>query len=244
MRTHRVMVMMLAALLVCGMMAAMAQGTDRPAQRPKAPELTAEQKALLDDVQELRKQIRIAELELALLEVKDAPEGQIAAKAEDLYRVRGQMYALRAKHPELAGRLHGQRMRHAWGRGRGLGLGHGGDQPGMGRHRGGGMGRGMGRGMGPGMGPGMGGGMGRGRRDGSGRGMGEGLGLRGPGAGRGVGNGQGLGLEEQGMDLGMGPEMGPGRGMGMRMRERAWHGLEERPSVPDANASGEDDLED
>ncbi len=80
--------------------------------------------------------------------------------------------------------------------------------------------------------------------------------------GRGREMGQGLGLEEQGMDLGMGPGMGPasrpagwdgrgmgpgmgrGRGMGMRMRGSAWHGLEASPPVPDAYASGEDDLED
>ncbi|UCC68802.1 MAG: hypothetical protein JSV79_02410 [Armatimonadota bacterium] len=176
MRFYKWLPMMVIALLAFGVSAAIAERTGRPASAGEELELTAEEQAFLDRANELRKEIKITNLELALLEAKDAPEGEIATKAEQLYRLQGQAYALRAKNRDLARKLwrHERGDRHRWGMGRGMGRG---------MHRG--MGRGMGHGRHRGMGqwgePGRGHGR-RGTRFGmghGGRGMGRGVG--GPG---------------------------------------------------------------
>jgi len=163
-----------AALLALAATTVMAQVKGAPA-RDAAPALTAEQQAVITEAKDLHKQIQIAQLELRLAELKGAPEKDIAAKAEDVYRLRGTLHALIAKHPEIAPAVRGQGRRG--GRGGGIGGGRG-----MGR-----MGRGGGMGRGPGMG--RGGGMGRGMDQAwdGGRGMGRGWRGGGPGAGQGQG---------------------------------------------------------
>jgi len=135
----------------------MAQAPERPLPEER-PRLTAEQQALVTEAKGLRKQIHIARLELALAEAKEAPEKEIAAKAEHLYRLRGRLHAMMVKHPEL--RALAGSPRAGWRQGRGCGLGMQGQGPGMGRggkrwgmH---GAGPGMGRGWQGGPGPGMG----------------------------------------------------------------------------------------
>lgn len=168
-----------AAVAVLALLASLAVGTtekpapaaaDRPAVEKK---LSPEQEASLAQLNDLRKQLRIAKLELRLLEAKEAPEKEIAAKAEQVYRLQGQLHAFVAKHRELGG------LRT--GRGRGLGAGPGGR---MGLGRGLGMGRGL-RGQGMGRSRGM---------MGQGMGPGRGLGARGE---RGMGMGQGMGRGQE-----------------------------------------------
>lgn len=212
----------LAALLVLTASVALAQREARP-EEATAPQLTAEERAVLQEVQDLRKQLEISRLELALAEAKDAPLSEIAERAEQVYRTQGQLYALRVKNPDLAAELRPGRGRGGGpGGGRGLGQsrGRGMGGRGMGRrgHRGQG-GEGMGRwGVGP-EGPQGPGGPGL-HRHGWGRGEGHGLGGCGLGQGRrqgtGQGRGQGLG---RGRGLGFGPQLGSGGGpMGP-----AWH---------------------
>jgi hypothetical protein len=224
------------AALMFSVSGAMAAPPERPVGAPEALELRPEAQAFLDRAGELRKDIEVTRLELSLLEAKDAPEGEIALKAEQMYRLRGELYALRAKNRELAGELwQSERGRPHRGRGAGPGMGQG-----RGRGMGPGMGQGMGQGRGHGMGPGMGQGMGQGRGHGMGPGMGQGMGQgrghgMGPGMGRGMGQGRG-----HGMGPGMGQGMGRGMGQGLRLRERLH-------AVPDSTEPGvtiEEELED
>jgi len=182
MRVREWMPIVVGVALMFSLSGAMAAPAERPVGAPEALELTPEAQAFLDRAGELRKDIEITGLELSLLEAQDASEGEIAVKAEQMYRLRGELYALRAKNRELAREVWGrERGRLHRGRGAGPGMGRG-----MGHGRGGGMGQGMGRGMGRGEGQGMGRGMGRGRGHGMGR-----------GGGRGMGQGQGLRLRER-----------------------------------------------
>lgn len=130
---------------------ASAQEVTQPRRQRAAPELTEEQKAQLERFRELHKDARIARLELALLEAKDAPEEEIALKAEENYRLQGRLHAFRVKHPELTRHMERQRMRRARGLARGLarGQGHGWGGRGMGRGRQRGRGTGLGLGLGP-----------------------------------------------------------------------------------------------
>ncbi len=138
---------------------------------PEKLDFTPEEQAFLDRTKELRKETQITRLELALLEAKDAREGEIAAKAEQLYRLRGRLYALRAKNRDMVQKLWRHGMRHQWRQEREA------------RHRWG-MGRGMGRGIHQGMGHGMGRGMDHWMR--------RGMSYRGgPEVGRGMGPGRG-----------------------------------------------------
>ena len=144
--------------------------TREQAKEPRKPELTEEDKAALRQSQDLQKALKIARLELALAEAKEAPQREIAGKAESVYRLQGELHALLVKHPVVArhqwreGAGRQWRRGQGWGRGEGRGSAH----EGMGRHgrrgmgRGGGMDHGMGMGRGRGMGQGMGMGQGRG----------------------------------------------------------------------------------
>lgn len=167
----------------------------------KAIQFTPEQQAFLDQAKELRKQVRIARLELQLAEAKEAPEREIAQKAEGLYSLLGKEHAFRVKNREVAQQLR-QRTRQEWRERRGRGAQ---DELGLGRGRG----RGGGLGAGPGRGGRQGRGMGRGGR-GFGRGRGAGMGLM-PGAG-GEQPGMGRRGEGRGRDMGGGRGMGRGRG--------------------------------
>jgi hypothetical protein len=213
----------LAAVLLASATAALAETKQDP-KAPAKPALTAEEQAALQQIKDLDKRLRIARLELALAEAKEAPEREIATKAEEMYRLQGEMHAFRVKHPGM-GRLMRQE-RHRWG-GRGAG--------GEGRAWGGGadMGRGGRHGMG-GRGGGMAGpwareghGRGMGRQMGSGLGQGcpfadQGMGFgRGRGMGRGRGGAMGFGQGRGGMR-----GMGGGRGMGRRWQH------EEQPVLP------------
>jgi len=204
----------LGAVLLASATVALAE-TKQETKAPEKPALTAEQQAAVEQMKDLHKRLRIARLELALAEAKEAPEREIAKKAEDVYRLQGQMHAFRVRHPGI-GRLmrqergewrggrgggegRGRRGGHGMGRGGRHAMGGRGGRRGMGG-RGGGMGglwggEGRGRGMGwqMGTGPecavagqGRGYGQGRGMRSGHGRGMGRG-GLRGTGRARGMG---------------------------------------------------------
>jgi hypothetical protein len=147
-----------------------------------ARELTEDEKAFLERARQLRKDQQIARLELALAEAKEAPERDIAAKAEQLYRLQGEQRAFMAKHRELARGLRQHMAQNRWQHRRGMGGGRhqGWGGPGMGRDRGargmhqawGGTGMGRARGgqdMGPASAePGAGRG-GRGMRHGPGR---------------------------------------------------------------------------
>jgi len=144
-----------------------------PSKEEAVAELTPAQQEYLKQVKHLRTQVRIAQLELELLEVKEAPERDIAAKAEQLYALEGKMHALRVKNADVEQGLrrafrHERRHRHGRGaggddmmpgpgRGRGMGRGGRGIGP-RARHRGAG-----GCDLGPGRDPGMGRGGGRGR---------------------------------------------------------------------------------
>ncbi len=213
--------LLMIALLAAAVGVALAQAEPARAAKPVL-QLTEEEAAALRQAQDLQKELRIARLELALAEAKELPEAEIAARAETMYRLQGQLYAFRAKHPELARQVREQRAQHRWGRrggrgfGQGMGRGRGHGPRGMGRGRGHGH-HGMGHGghdawgMGPGMGPGQGHpghGMGPGMHQGAGRGRGHGaMGGRGTGRGR----------ERGGPGMGLGP--GPGPEQGLRMRD-------------------------
>ena len=149
---------------------ALAQAEGGPPEPPPL-RLTEEKAAALTQAQDLQKELKIARLELALAEAKDLPEGDIAVRAEHMYRLQGQLYAFHAKHPELAREVRAHQGQQRWRHREGMGRGRG---PGMGRGRGQGA-----RGMGPGMGRG---GMGREMRGmgfGRGRGFGRGMGPNG-----------------------------------------------------------------
>jgi len=212
MDARRWMILAVVALVVCVVTAAGADQRERPRPGAALPELTPEERAVVDQAQDLRKEIEINRLELRLLELKDASEEQIAERAEQLYRLQGRLYALRSKHPEVMGKLWRHRGRHARMHGRGRGPAFGGPGfgrgPGRGGHRGGPdmgfRGRGQGRGW-----------RGMGRQHGMGRHMG-------PGMDRGIGpaNDPSIGLE-------MGPRMGlraRGHGPGMRGGGPMWRG--------------------
>jgi len=128
MRTQT-LTLVVALLLASAVTAAVAHPTEGPAQKPEALQLTAEEQAFVDRAEALRNEMEIAGMELALLEAKDASEGDIAAKAEQLYGVRGELYALRATNRELAAKLWrgraGDRWQHRGGRGMGRGMGQG-----------------------------------------------------------------------------------------------------------------------
>ncbi len=167
--------------------AAMAQDPATASGTKGSAGLTPEQQALVTQASDLGKQVRIAQLELRLAEAKEASESEIAAKAENVYRLRAKLHALAVKHPELALRGAGRGEGHGWRHGRAGGRGCGG--PAMGRGQGGGHawgGASMGRGRGEGRawgGPAMGGGRGMGHGPGSGWGgrgesMGRGTRLR------------------------------------------------------------------
>ena len=212
--------------------------TKQDPKAPAKPALTAEEQAALQQMKDLDKRLRIARLELALAEAKEAPEREIATKAEGVYRLQGEMHAFRVKHPGIGrlarqerGQWRGGREARGGGRGwgRGAGMGRGG-RHGMGG-RGGGMGRGGRRGMG-GRGGGMAGpwaGEGRGREMGWQMEAGQGCPFAGQGMGhgedRGMGFGQGRGMGRGGMR-----GMGGGRGMGRRWRQ----GAEPAPVAPAA----------
>ncbi len=198
-------------LLACVVTAAAAEERAIPRSGVQMPELTPDEQAVVDQAQDLRKQVEINRLELRLLELKDAPEQDIAERAEQSYRLQGRLHALRVKHHDVLAKVWQHGARRAWRHGRGRGDRFAGDGPGMTAHRGRGMhgaGRGMGRGgRGMGLQQGMGhGGRGMGLQQGMGRG-GRGMDLQ-QGMGRG---GRGMGLQ-QGMGRG-------GRGMGPSM----WH---------------------
>lgn len=171
--------------------AAMAQDPATASSTKGSTGLTPEQQALVTQASDLGKQVRIAQLELRLAEAKEASESEIAAKAENVYRLRAKLHALAVKHPELGLRGAGRGEDHGWrhGRGGGRGGGRGCGGPAMGRGQGEGhawSGAGMGRGRGEGRawgGPAMGGGRGMGHGPGSGWGgrgesMGRGTRLR------------------------------------------------------------------
>jgi len=236
MRVREWMPIVVGVALMFSLSSAMAAPPERPVGAPEALELTPEAQAFLDRAGELRKDIEITGLELSLLEAQDASEGEIAAKAERMYRLRGELYALRAKNRESAREL-GQSGRGRLHRGRGAGPGMGlGRGQGMGRGMGHGRGQGMGRGMGRGEGQGMGRGMGRGEGQGMGRGMGRG---EGQGMGRGMGRGRGHGMG-QGMGRGGGGGRGMGQGQGLRLRQR----LHAVPDSTEPEVTIEEELED
>ena len=160
-----------------------------------APKLTADELAVLEQANDLQKQLEISRLELRLAELKDAPQGEIADRATRMYRLQGELHALRVKHPAVARYQWRERAQERWGRGRGRRRGGGPawGQGGMGGHGRHGMGRGRGHGGGGwGQGPGM--GRGRGRR-GGGRGAEPGMGF---GRGRGMGRHGGRGMTMDG----------------------------------------------
>jgi hypothetical protein len=192
--------LLVVVLLAAAVSVALAQPERAPAEE-RPLRLTEDEAAVLRQAQDLQKELEIARLELALAEAKELPEGEIADRAEQMYRLQGRLYALHAKNPELIDKV----RRHD--RQRRLG-----DREGMGRGRGRGMGRG--RGHGPR-------GMRGGGRDawGMGPGMGPGRGHRGHGMGPGMGQGRGRGHRGQDISPGMGPGhrargMGPGIGQG------------------------------
>jgi len=197
--------------------------TKQDPKAPAKPALTAKEQAALQQMKDLDKRLRIARLELALAEAKEAPEREIATKAEGVYRLQGEMHAFRVKHPGI-GRL-ARQERGQWRGGREA----------RGGGRGWGRGAGMGRGGRHGMG-GRGGGMaGPWAGEGRGRGMGwqmeAGQGC--PFAGQGMGHGQGRGMGlERGRGTGRGGMrgMGGGRGMGRHWRQ----GAEPAPVAPAA----------
>lgn len=119
------------------------------------PELTADELVVLEQANDLQKQLEISRLELRLAELKEAPQGEIADRATRMYRLRGELHALRVKHPAVARHQWRERAKERRGRGRGRGQSGGGwgQCPGMGRGRGQGGGGwsqcpGMGRGSG------------------------------------------------------------------------------------------------
>jgi hypothetical protein len=176
----RVWALLVAVALIAGAVAAetanAAGGTAAASPAGSAgKQLTPEQQAVLDQAKDLGKQVRIAQLELRLAELKEEPEGRIAEKAEQLYRLQGRLHALMVKHPEVARALGRERARQEW-------AGPGGGGPGR---RGGGLGL-MGRGGIRGM-SGLGRAWGDGQAMGRGRGgLGRALGAWGPAQGAGL----------------------------------------------------------
>ncbi|MDH4180120.1 MAG: hypothetical protein OEV33_06375 [Armatimonadota bacterium] len=188
---------MTAVLLVAAVGMVLAQEA-QPESRA-VPELTADELAVLEQANDLQKQLEISQLELRLAELKEAPQGEIAERATRMYRLQGELHALRVKHPAVARYQWRERAQERWGRGRGRGRGGGpawgqGGMEGHGRH---GMGRGRGQGGGGrGQGPGM--GRGRGHRGGgcdAEAGMGH-------GGGRGMGRhgGRGMPMSDSALD--------------------------------------------
>ncbi len=173
------------ALLASALMAQERQAEPaRPAaERQTAPQLTPEQQAFVDQEKELRKQILIARLELQLAEAKEAPEPEIAAKAERFYSLMGTHHAFLVKNRGVAQQVR-QRARQEWQRRRG-----GGAQGELGLRRGPRGGRGMNQSGRGGPGP-------RGQR-GMGWGGGQGLSDQGQGRVRGMGGRGGPGSREQ-----------------------------------------------
>ncbi len=171
---RRLLIAMAIGMLVMTSAALAAERTEGPRRgermRGRSVQLTPEQKALLEQAKDLRKQIRIARLELLLAEAKDAPEGEIAARAEHLYALLGRQHAFQVKHRALFRELRG-RMGRRWRHGRGEAVAPGRRGAGRGIGRGAGMGWMQGQGLREqGRGRGMGGGMGRGRGAGMQRG--------------------------------------------------------------------------
>jgi hypothetical protein len=205
--------LLMIALVAAAGSVALAQTEAAPIEE-RPLQLTEDEAAALRRAQDLQKELEIARLEVALAQAKDLPEGEIASRAEQMYRLQGRLYALHAKSPELARKVRRHQRQQRWLHREGMGRGHG---RGMGRGRGHGR-RGMGRGRGHeawGMGPGM--GRGRGHRGhGFAPGVGRGRG-HGPGAMRGRGMGRGRGRGGPGMGLGRGPELG----LGLRMTDPA-----------------------
>ena len=201
---------MTVVLLVAAVGMALAQ--EAQPQGRAAPTLTADELAVLEQANDLQKQLEISRLELRLAELKEAPQGEIADRATRMYRLQGELHALRVKHPAVARHQWRERAREGQGRGRGRGGGPAWGQGGGGWGQGPGMHRGRGQGGG---GRGEGPGMGRGRGQGGG-GRGEG-----PGMGRGRGHRGGGGEAERGMGFGRGRGMGRHGGRGMPMSDPA-----------------------
>ena len=84
-----------------------------------APKLTADELAVLEQANDLQKQLEISRLELRLAELKDAPQGEIADRATRMYRLQGELHALRVKHPAVARYQWRERAQERWGHGRG-----------------------------------------------------------------------------------------------------------------------------
>jgi len=228
---------MTAVLLVAAVGMVLAQEA-QPESRA-VPKLTADELAVLEQANDLQKQLEISRLELRLAELKEEPQGEIADRATRMYRLQGELHALRVKHPAVARYQWRERSQERWGRGRGRGRGGGPawGQGGMGGHGRAGMGRGRGHGGG-----------GRGEEHGMGRGRGHGGGGwgQGPGMGRGRGHRGGGGEAEPGMGFGRGRGMGRHGGSGMPMSDSAWDwipparnadvstmGLEPEPEMPE-----------
>lgn len=218
-------------LLACAVTAAAAEERAIPRSGVQMPELTPEEQAVVDQAQDLRKQIEINRLELRLLELKDAPEQDIAERAEQGYRLQGRLHALRVKYRDVLAKVWQHGGRRAWRHGRARGDRFAGGGPGMRAHRGQGM-----HGPGPGMGRG-GHGVGRGGRNmgrgGRGMGLQQGMGRRmGPGMHRGMGFGP-----DAGVGLEMEPGMGPAAGLEPGMRHSMWHDKDVweylEPAAPD-----------
>lgn len=195
---------MTAVLLIAVVGVAFAQ--EAQPERRAAAELTADELAVLEQANDLQKQLEISRLELRISELKDAPQGEIADRAAHMYRLQGELHALRVKHPAVA--KHQRREQARERRGRGFGRAQGEGQAwGQGR-RARGQGQGMGRGRGQGAA-----GWGQGQGMGRGRGHGRGGWDRGPGMGRAHGGEWHEG--GPGMGRGGGRGMGPGGGSGM-----------------------------
>jgi len=174
------MVGVVVAALAAGAVVAAPRLGDAPAGRGPAAALTAEQEAAVEEARELARQLEVARLELRLLELRQAPEAEIAAKAEDVFRLQGRLYALRGSRLEgVRGQAlgRGRGARHAGmgrefaGRARGAGAqgwrrgaGPGAPEPGFGARLRGGPGPGFGRGPGAGREPTWGQGEGRRQR--------------------------------------------------------------------------------
>lgn len=165
----RLMVGVVVAALAAGAVMAAPRLGDAPAGRGPAAALTAEQEVAVEEARELARQLEVARLELRLLELRQAPEAEIAAKAEEVFRLRGRLHALRGTRPEgvrgqALGRGPGRIVREfagpGAGRGRGAGAqgwrrgaGPGAPEPGFGARLRGGPHPGFGRGPGAGREP-------------------------------------------------------------------------------------------
>ena len=150
---------------------AMAQAPAGPMAGPWGAQvpLTTEQIAQLRKAQELRSKIAVAQLDLLSLQQQNADQKKIDAKAEEIAKLRTQLYELNATNrPAVAPGFGGGMGRGpcAWGGGPGMGMGRGpcgwGAGPGVGQQwqQGWGGGRGRGGGFGGRWGRGGGGGWG------------------------------------------------------------------------------------